>query len=194
MQFFLCITQRDFYDLLLSQGHHQKVQKRARQTLEISKRNRWLLTIALDNLSLDRAFWLLALSEAEGYLQQAVAGLREAGAQEFITRGLFARAACDRAQNEFALAWADLEEAREIAERGEMKLLLADYHLEACRLQGANGRGKRASGHCGEDDRGNGLRPAPTGGGGVAEAVAISQSVAQDSALQIKNPEGMPCL
>ncbi|NUM79114.1 hypothetical protein HUU40_32555, partial [candidate division KSB1 bacterium] len=39
-----------------------------------------------------------------------------------------------RSQNEFALAWADLEEAREIAERGEMKLHLADYHLEACRL------------------------------------------------------------
>jgi hypothetical protein len=40
-----------------------------------------------------------------------------------------------RSQNEFALAWADLEEAREIAERGEMKLHLADYHLEAGRLE-----------------------------------------------------------
>jgi len=52
-----------------------------------------------------------------------------------LPRALFARAAFYRAQNEFAPAWADLEEAREIAERGEMKLYLADYHLEACRME-----------------------------------------------------------
>jgi len=49
-------------------------------------------------------------------------------------------------QNEFAPAWADLEEAREIAERGEMKLHLADYHLEACRLVLAEGGGLGAEG------------------------------------------------
>ncbi|MCI0552831.1 MAG: hypothetical protein L0287_17920, partial [Anaerolineae bacterium] len=106
-----------------------------------------LLDIALENLSAGRAFLMQALAEgsapsprasafnqARDYLQQAVAGLREAGQQDDLPRGLFARAACYRAQNEFAPAWADLEEAREIAERGEMKLHLADYHLEACRL------------------------------------------------------------
>ena len=56
-------------------------------------------------------------------------------ANHHLPRGLFARAACYRAQNEFALALADLEEALEIAERGEMKLFLADYHLEASRLE-----------------------------------------------------------
>ncbi len=35
---------------------------------------------------------------------------------------------------EFSLARADLEEAREIAERGSMNLFLADYHLESARL------------------------------------------------------------
>ncbi len=63
---------------------------------------------------------------------------------------LFARAAFYRAQNEFAPAWADLEEAREIAERGEMKLHLADYHLEACRLcvaeQKENSKKKKENG------------------------------------------------
>ncbi len=169
-----------FCDLLLSQGQYQEVQKRARQTIEIANRNHWLLDIALDKLSLGRAFLLQALTpplippqggtrsnspleggtrsnspleggqggvapiastataflftQARDYLQQAVAGLREAGRQDILPLCLFARAACYRAQNEFALASADLEEAREIAERGEMKLYLADYHLEACRM------------------------------------------------------------
>lgn len=166
-----------FCDLLLSQGQYQEVQKRAQQTLEWAIQNNLsLLTRALDKLSLGRAFLLQALAEttapalgasgqyfdqARDYLQQAVAGLREAGAQEFIARGLFARAACYRVQNEFALASANLEEAREIAERGGMKLHLADYHLEACRLllaegmahgaesmaQGAKGKGQEAREH-----------------------------------------------
>jgi hypothetical protein len=56
-------------------------------------------------------------------------------------------------QNVFALASADLEEGREIAERGEMNLHLADYHLEACRLclaqseQGAKGKVREAKEH-----------------------------------------------
>ncbi|MCG3155790.1 MAG: hypothetical protein DKINENOH_02398 [bacterium] len=159
-----------FCDLLLSQGQYQEVQKRARQTLEWAKKYLGLLDVALDKLSLGRAFLLLALSEVEGqalvettaralgapgqyfdqareYLQQAVAGLREAGRQDHLPRALFARAACYRSQNEFALASADLEEAREIAERGGMKLWLADYHLEAGRLQGANGKGQEAREH-----------------------------------------------
>jgi len=143
-----------FCDLLLSQGQYQEVQKRARQTLEWVTQQNWLLDIALDTLSLGRAFLLLALSGIEGqaqsfaqardYLQQSVAGLREAGTQDHLPRGLFARAALYRSQNEFAPAWADLEEAREIAERGEMKLHLADYHLEACRLVLAEGGERRA--------------------------------------------------
>ncbi|MCG3117906.1 MAG: hypothetical protein ALAOOOJD_00018 [bacterium] len=143
-----------FCDLLLSQGQYQEVQKRARQTLEWAKKYLGLLDVALDKLSLGRAFLLQALndvkglvlsavegqardeslSEAEGYLQQAVAGMRESGEQIWLCRSLLERAAFYRTQNEFAPAWVDLEEAREIAERGEMKLFLADYHLEACRL------------------------------------------------------------
>ncbi|MCG3155793.1 MAG: hypothetical protein DKINENOH_02401 [bacterium] len=151
-----------FCDLLLSQGQYQEVQKRADKTLQWEIEENWLLDIALDKLSLGRAFLLQALAEttaralgapgqyfdqARGYLQQAVAGLREAGHQEFIGRGLFARAAFHRSQNEFALAWADLEEAHEIAERGGMKLFLAEYHLEACRLQVASGKLQEAKEH-----------------------------------------------
>ena len=37
-----------------------------------------------------------------------------------------------RYKHEFALSWEDLEEAREVAYYGGMKLHLADYYLEAC--------------------------------------------------------------
>jgi len=146
-----------FCDLLLSQGQYQEVQKRANQTLEWVTQQNWLLDIALDKLSLGRAFLLQAQTEttdpllcassfnqARDYLHQAVADLREASSQDYLPLGLLARAACNRAQNEFALASADLEEAREIAERGEMKLFLADYHLEACKLQVASGKRQEA--------------------------------------------------
>jgi tetratricopeptide (TPR) repeat protein len=82
-----------------------------------------------------------------GEFSQAVAGLREAGTQDHLPRGLLARAAYYRAQNEFTKARADLEEAQEIAERGEMKLFLADYHLEACKLQMASGKSQQAKEH-----------------------------------------------
>jgi hypothetical protein len=52
-----------------------------------------------------------------------------------------------------AEAWRDLEEAREIAQRGEMKLLLADYHLESSRVCLDEGRKEDAKGHYGEAKR-----------------------------------------
>jgi hypothetical protein len=136
-----------FCDLLLSQGKVREVLERAKQTIEIAIRNNWLLDIALDKLSLGRAHLLEALNEkpqrsprplrfcqAADYLNHAVAGLREAGQQLFLPPGLFARAFCYRIQTQFPQAWVDLEEAREIAERGDMKLWLVDYHLEAARI------------------------------------------------------------
>ncbi|UCE05718.1 MAG: hypothetical protein JSW07_19330, partial [bacterium] len=136
-----------FCDLQMSQGKYHDVQQRAKQTIDIAIRNRWLLAIAVDKLSLGRAYLLEAVEkmdstskvgfvfqQAADELNQAVAGLRQAGAQEFIARGLFSRAFFYRVQNDFPQAWDDLEEAREIAERDSMNLYLADYHLEASRL------------------------------------------------------------
>ena len=164
-----------FCDLLLSQGKVQEVLERAKQTLEWEIEENWLLDIALDKLSLGRAYLLEALTPplippqggkksvvpqggkgagfplrrgikgdvlflAADYLNQAVDGLRLSGNQDDVPRGLFARAFYYRIQNQFPEAWEDLAEAQEIAERGEMKLWLVDYHLEACRLSLAEGR------------------------------------------------------
>ena len=124
-----------FCDLLLSIGKVQEVLERARKALEIvlAGSNR-LLDIALNNLTIGKALMLLEdFSEALKYLNQAVNGLREARIQDQFPRGLLARATLYRHQQEFPKSWTDLDEAREIAEYGSMRLHLTDYHLEACR-------------------------------------------------------------
>ncbi len=129
-----------FCDLLLSKGEWLEVQKRAGKALEIAEQNNQLLSIALDRLSLGRAALSQAqeegtdLSTAGALLNQAVDGLREAGTQHYLPLGLLARATFFRETKEFDLAQRDLTEVLEIAERGEMKLHLADCWLEFTRL------------------------------------------------------------
>ncbi len=74
------------------------------------------------------------LAKAEDFFNRAIDGLREAGTQHYISRGLLARAELYRYQRNWERAWGDLEVAWEIAERGQMNLYMADYHLEAARL------------------------------------------------------------
>jgi len=135
-----------FCDLLLSFGQYKEVQKRASETIKIAVRSNRLLDMALDNLSLGRAYLIEAVLEktdftkAADFLNQAVDGLREAGTQHHIPKGLLARAELHRYQRSWEKAWRDLEEAKEIAERDQMNLYLADYHLEAARLCLAEGK------------------------------------------------------
>ncbi|HSL82647.1 MAG TPA: hypothetical protein VLF66_07705 [Thermoanaerobaculia bacterium] len=119
------------------------MQERAEDALEIAQKGRWLLDIALARLSLGRAHLGLALTahgEAPDFrpasqtLDRAVDGLREAGTEHHLPRGLLARAALRRLSGDSATAAADLREAWEIAERGSMRLHEADSHLEWTRL------------------------------------------------------------
>jgi hypothetical protein len=80
-----------------------------------------------------------ALQTARRELDAAVSGLRRSGDQDVLPRGLLTRArlrfltgACTGPES----AQADLDEAWEIAERGPMRLFLADTHLYRARLFG----------------------------------------------------------
>ena len=136
-----------YCDLLLGQGRHQEVLDRATQTLEWAEQaGASLLTLALDHLSLGRAHLARAQQEGRGdftqaaeHLDQAVDGLRQAGQQHHIPRGLLARAALHRVRRDFEGARRDLDEAMAIAERGQMGLHHADTHLEYARLYLAMG-------------------------------------------------------
>ena len=130
-----------YCDLLLTLGKYRDVLSRAGQTLEWAKKQRYLLDIALDNFSLGRAHMLQTrqdgnhdFSHAVTHLNTAVKDLRQAGAQEFIVRGLLARAELHRVRRDFPKAQHDLDEAMRIAERGAMRLHKADCHLEYARL------------------------------------------------------------
>ncbi|MCJ7623674.1 MAG: tetratricopeptide repeat protein, partial [Anaerolineaceae bacterium] len=143
-----------YCDLLLGQGKYQEVAIRAEQTIEIAIRNRRLLNIAHDHISLGKAHILQAKQEgidnftmAVEQLRQAVDGLRQAGTHNEIPRGLLARAELYRVQGEFEKAQSDLDEAMTIAKRGEMGLHQADCHLEYARLYLAMGENEKAQEH-----------------------------------------------
>jgi hypothetical protein len=93
----------------------------------------------------------ITLQTARRELDAAVAGLRRAGQQQYLPLCLLSRACCSFAEasahklsgdaQEAARlssgAQEDLDEAWEIAERGPMKLFLADIHLYRARLFGS---------------------------------------------------------
>ena len=124
-----------YCDLLLALGESQQVLERAKYALTISERNQRLLDIALDNLSLGRAhLHQQQLEPAQQHLDQAVDGLRAAGQQDYLPRGLLARAELHRQQDDYGKAEKDLQEVFEIADRSEMQLHLCDYHLAMAKL------------------------------------------------------------
>jgi len=159
-----------FCDLLLSQCQYKEVMKRSIKILSMARQATGvsLLDLAFVYLSIGYANLLEAvrqnkkgkgkisvweaeggsLEKAEDFLNQAVDGLREAGVQEVIVLSLLALAELNRYKQDFEKASVDLEEAREIAERGQMNLYMADYHLEAARLCLSEGnKEKEARGH-----------------------------------------------
>jgi tetratricopeptide (TPR) repeat protein len=128
----------------------REVLERASQTLGWALTQGFLLDIALDHLTLGRAHLGLALTAPESAppgenrnallaqaaesLARAVDGLRRAGQDQELPRGLLARAAFHRLRSDFPAATADLTEVLEIAERGPMRLHECDAHLEWARL------------------------------------------------------------
>jgi len=62
-----------------------------------------------------------------------VDGLRQAGRQDYLPRGLLARAELRRVTGELDKARRDLDEAFSIATRGGMRLFEADCHLAYAR-------------------------------------------------------------
>jgi tetratricopeptide (TPR) repeat protein len=150
-QFLYSVRGFRYCDLQLDQGKYLEVQIRATITLEIVRSYNWLLDMALDYLSLGRAYWLQAQQEGTGdfsraveHLHQAVSGLRQAGTLFHIPRGLLARAELRRVRGEFNQARADLDEALDIATRGGMGLHEADCYLEYARLYLAQGEKEKA--------------------------------------------------
>ena len=123
----------------------QGVCERAAQTLKWIEAHRDvpLLTIAVNHLTEGRAALYAAILEGSSLdpcrtsLQRAVNGLRRAGNMDELPRGLLTRAwlrFLEGRRTGPESAQSDLGEAWEIAERGPMKLFMADIHLHRARL------------------------------------------------------------
>lgn len=123
------------------------VTKRATQTLKVIEENSLsLLDSALDHLTLGRAAlyaWILDRSldnerqSAGTNLIAAVDGLRHAGTRDHLPRAFLSRAwqrFLEGKHSGTESAQSDLDEAWEIAERGPMRLHMADIHLYRARL------------------------------------------------------------
>ncbi|MFH0983322.1 MAG: hypothetical protein V2A79_17525 [Planctomycetota bacterium] len=124
----------------------REVERRVTQTLKWVTTQGWLLDIALDHLTLGRATLYQAaltdskteqaeaLQTARQDLSAAVDGLRRAGTMDHLPRGLLSRAWLRFVDADTDGARADLDDASQIAERGAMRLFMADIHLHRARL------------------------------------------------------------
>jgi tetratricopeptide (TPR) repeat protein len=116
------------------------VEYRATIALPISARNRLVLGIALDKLTLGRVALFRAIlgkapiDRVHARVEAAVHGFREAGQADHLPRALLTRAWLRALQGDPTAARADLDEAQQLAERGPMRLFLADVHLYRARL------------------------------------------------------------
>jgi tetratricopeptide (TPR) repeat protein len=122
------------------------VSERATKTLlwyEAVRRD--ILSVALDYLTLGRAALYegilegTSLDPCHSSLKRALNGLRESGYMDDLPRGLLTRAwlrFLTGARTGAESAQEDLDEAWEIAERGPMRLHMADIHLYRARLFG----------------------------------------------------------
>ncbi len=116
--------------------------KRATRTLGWmqSDPNAPLLTVAVEHLTLARAALYQAILRSEPRagenVKEALDFLRRAGSQDHLPYGLLTRALFRATTGDFDGAREDLDEAFEIAERGPMRLHLADIHLHRVRLFG----------------------------------------------------------
>jgi hypothetical protein len=135
------------FKLLLQECSHA-VSERATLSLQWTEQENPLLSIALDRLTLGRAtlYEAMLLNEAPSelescykWLEKAIRDLRHAGQQQYLPHGLLTRAwlrSLTGAHTGPDSAQEDLDEARDIAERGPMPLHMADIHLHRARLFG----------------------------------------------------------
>lgn len=102
--------------------------------------SRNLLANAHNHLILGRAALYEAIlskskiRNAKSEIEKAVDGLRSAGRTHHIPRGLLSRALLRNVEGDIDGCRADLDEAWQIAERGPMRLYMADIHLHRARL------------------------------------------------------------
>jgi len=145
----ICCLQLETNNLQLESAVNacREVEQRAAQTLKWAEQQGLLLDIALGHLTLGRTALYRAILEqfstqnsklrterARAHLTAAVDGLRRASTMHHIPLGFLSLALMRFLEGDPDGARADLDEAWEMAERGPMRLHMADIHLHRARL------------------------------------------------------------
>ena len=132
--------------LLLDEGSYESVCRRAHEEMQRLVESDKMLDFAFAQLVLRCAQFLASLRDGTSNFEQPAASLgkavdimRQAGRHDHLPRGLLSRAHLRRFQKDFDAARRDIDEAFEIATRGEMRLFEADCRLEYARLYLAQG-------------------------------------------------------
>ncbi len=125
--------------ILLESCH--AVEQRTQRTLEWAERNgASILDVTLNHFTLGRTAFYRAIIEkseirnSKSEIEEAVSGLRRSAQQDELPRGLLTCAWLRFLEGDANGARADLDEAWQIAERGPMRLFMADIHLHRARL------------------------------------------------------------
>ena len=134
-------------DILAALGNIDEVERRTAQTLTLKEKfNLPLLDVALchhvlGQAALCRAMLNKSLAERDKFhqtahkeLETAVEAFRHAVVLQYLPHGLFSRACLRFMEGDKEGAKADMDEAWEIAERGPMRLYMADIHLYRARI------------------------------------------------------------
>jgi len=128
-------------DYLVTTGKHIEAGERAEEALRIAQATGDMISIPLYHLI--RGQSSLRMTErhqtggcdyARAELDLAVTGLRLVATLDLLPRALVLRASLRFRQQDPGGSRTDLDEASEIAERGQMKLHMADTHLYRARL------------------------------------------------------------
>jgi tetratricopeptide (TPR) repeat protein len=127
-------------ELLLDKGEFKRVSEIASAYLASASPSEPILRLALHRLALARAIFEApqgvgsSSDTIQELLNKSIHELRQSGRHQDIPRGLLAHATLFAAISKFGDARTDLDEAWEIAERGPMRLHMADIYLYRARL------------------------------------------------------------
>ncbi len=134
-----------YCDLLLAQGRTAEVMYKITEALDWREQSAQAATaqeLALDEMILGQAYWVAAaldqeagdLDEARNLLTSAIGGFQSGGDPGLRARSYLIRAKFLVSQEEYVTAADDIEVAHDLAKSHNLRLILADCHIETAQI------------------------------------------------------------
>ena len=135
------LQESHYCELLLEEGKTTSAAALLNSVTKTSKEILGLLDYAVYHYSYGKVIlnqfyeqYHVDLESAGKHLDEAIENLKKVNRQDELGFAYLARASLNRVRERISLAELDLNTAQEIAQRSNIKIVLADFCLEACRL------------------------------------------------------------